>query len=68
MGGGSPGQNLTLRKKISLVSLDVSNLTTADIGLIKRNGITVALDDRVSPGRKNEKLRKHFSLIYYKLL
>ena len=71
VGGGSPGQNLTLRKKTSLVCLPRSKRTAHGRSVRNmfrgkriRNIHTVSLDDCVASGGENEKLRQHFD--YYK--
>ena len=63
-GGGSPGQNLTLRKNTSCVSLPISlsNLTISALAILR---LTVAFDDGVSARGQNEELRQlmlHFAI------
>lgn len=52
-GGGSPCQNFTFLKNISLVSLPKSSLT---INCLNEINITVSSDDCITSCRKNKEL------------
>ena len=57
-GGGSPYQNLTFLKKISLVSLPRSRRTI----LLKIShviSLTISRNDRISSCREDKELRQH---------